>query len=239
MKVLTNVEVLTEGYDDWQVACIVMARPTQSSLLYTQMIGRSTRIPEGIGNLHEALRRRENVAKKDSIVIDVVDNTMKHHFITMETLFGSHCDLNGRLISVITKARARREFSKTTEPVNAGSSFEDPMLIERVELLQRRTELRTGKRLVHGLNPLEPGSVLYYLSHGAWAFIKRDSLYGRYSMTPQLKGAVFSLEHSFDSISGAEAAARCWFLAMAGVWLDFDLVTVERGESRDPEWLNF
>ena len=30
LQVLTNCEVLTEGYDDWAISCIVMARPTQS-----------------------------------------------------------------------------------------------------------------------------------------------------------------------------------------------------------------
>ena len=40
ITVLTNCGVLTEGYDDWQISCIVLARPTKSELLFTQMIGR-------------------------------------------------------------------------------------------------------------------------------------------------------------------------------------------------------
>src|SRR5206468_860756 len=44
LRVLVNCEVLTTGYDDRNIRCIVLARPTQSELLYTQMIGRGGRL---------------------------------------------------------------------------------------------------------------------------------------------------------------------------------------------------
>jgi superfamily II DNA or RNA helicase len=43
IEVLTNCAVLTEGYDHPALDCIILARPTKSTLLYTQMIGRGTR----------------------------------------------------------------------------------------------------------------------------------------------------------------------------------------------------
>ena len=43
IRVLTNFGVLTEGFDEPKVGCIVLARPTQSELLLCQMIGRGTR----------------------------------------------------------------------------------------------------------------------------------------------------------------------------------------------------
>ncbi|HVZ34001.1 MAG TPA: DEAD/DEAH box helicase, partial [Polyangiaceae bacterium] len=39
LQVLANYGVLTEGFDDPGVACILMARPTTSPLVYTQCIG--------------------------------------------------------------------------------------------------------------------------------------------------------------------------------------------------------
>ena len=51
IQVLCNCMVLTEGFDAPETSCLVMARPTQSSLLYTQMLGRGTRIAEGKENL--------------------------------------------------------------------------------------------------------------------------------------------------------------------------------------------
>jgi superfamily II DNA or RNA helicase len=42
--VLTNAMLLTEGYDDPGIECIVMLRPTKSRALYAQAIGRGTRV---------------------------------------------------------------------------------------------------------------------------------------------------------------------------------------------------
>lgn len=58
IPVLCNCMVLTEGFDAPETSCIIMARPTKSQLLYTQMMGRGTRIATG---------------KEDLLVIDLVD----------------------------------------------------------------------------------------------------------------------------------------------------------------------
>src|SRR5712671_6789815 len=42
-RVVANCAVLTEGFDEPSVDCIIIARPTQSALLYQQMLGRGTR----------------------------------------------------------------------------------------------------------------------------------------------------------------------------------------------------
>ncbi|MGK7912841.1 MAG: DEAD/DEAH box helicase [Synechococcus sp.] len=73
LQVLTNCLVLTEGWDCPQLQCVIMARPTQSSLLFTQMLGRGTRQAEG---------------KEDCLIIDVSDNTHRHKVQTVHQLFG-------------------------------------------------------------------------------------------------------------------------------------------------------
>ena len=45
IRVLTNCQVLTEGWDEPKVNCILHLAPTKSSLLYTQKTGRGTRLP--------------------------------------------------------------------------------------------------------------------------------------------------------------------------------------------------
>lgn len=71
--VMCNCMVLTEGYDEPRVDCVVVARPTKSRALYTQMVGRGTRIhPE----------------KVDCLVIDVVGATDMHDLVTIPSLFG-------------------------------------------------------------------------------------------------------------------------------------------------------
>lgn len=71
--VLCNCAVLTEGYDEPSVETIIIARPTKSSLLYTQMIGRGTRL---------------HPDKQWCTVIDIVDNSRKHSVVTLPVLLG-------------------------------------------------------------------------------------------------------------------------------------------------------
>ncbi|MGC4000730.1 MAG: DEAD/DEAH box helicase [Anaeromyxobacter sp.] len=47
IQVLTNYGVLTEGFDDPEVSCVLMARPTTSPLVYTQCVGRGLRSSPG------------------------------------------------------------------------------------------------------------------------------------------------------------------------------------------------
>lgn len=79
-QVLTNVAVLTEGFDDPGVSCIAMARPTRSEGLYAQCVGRGTRLHEG---------------KSDCLILDFVDlSTLS--LCTLPSLFGTPRDLDLR-----------------------------------------------------------------------------------------------------------------------------------------------
>ncbi|MDP2661269.1 MAG: DEAD/DEAH box helicase [Dehalococcoidia bacterium] len=75
LLVLCNCMVLTEGFDAPETSCILMARPTKSSLLYTQMLGRGTRLSERDSN-------------KDLLVLDMVDIARKAGVANLNTLFG-------------------------------------------------------------------------------------------------------------------------------------------------------
>lgn len=66
LKVVCNVGVLTTGVD-WNVHCIILARPTKSEILYTQMIGRGLRTAEG---------------KDHCLVLDHSDTTLRLGFVT-------------------------------------------------------------------------------------------------------------------------------------------------------------
>jgi ATP-dependent helicase IRC3 len=60
LDVVTNYGVLTEGYDEPSIGCVLMARPTTSPLVYTQCVGRG-------------LRPCVEVDKRDCAVVDIVD----------------------------------------------------------------------------------------------------------------------------------------------------------------------
>jgi hypothetical protein len=72
-RVVANCAVLTEGFDEPSVDCIIVARPTQSLSLYQQMLGRGTRTYPG---------------KTDCLLLDVVGVSTQHTLHTAATLFG-------------------------------------------------------------------------------------------------------------------------------------------------------
>jgi ATP-dependent helicase IRC3 len=91
ITVLTNCNILTEGFDEPSVSCVLHCRPTQSSLLYIQMTGRGLRLADG---------------KDDCIVIDLVDITSRHQLVTAPELVGlpAKFNLEGQdLEEVVTK----------------------------------------------------------------------------------------------------------------------------------------
>lgn len=63
ISVVCNCQLFTEGMDAPQTACVILARPTQSRILYAQAIGRGTRLAPG---------------KSDCLVLDVADVTGRH-----------------------------------------------------------------------------------------------------------------------------------------------------------------
>ncbi len=73
VQVLTNVNILTEGFDESDVGVVMMARPTQSLSLYMQMIGRGTRL--------KSQEYIEQNGKDEVLVLDFVDNTGNHKLI--------------------------------------------------------------------------------------------------------------------------------------------------------------
>jgi superfamily II DNA or RNA helicase len=70
---LTNAMVLTEGWDAPWCDCIVIARPTKSSGLYQQMVGRGLRLWAAGG-------------KQDCLVLDVVGATELHGLASLADL---------------------------------------------------------------------------------------------------------------------------------------------------------
>ena len=78
VQYLFNCAVLTEGFDAPRTSCIAIARPTKSRALYTQMIGRGTRLYEG---------------KSHCLVLDFVGNAGRHTLISpLDVLAGKPID---------------------------------------------------------------------------------------------------------------------------------------------------
>ena len=73
IKLLVNCQVLTEGFDESSCEGVLFARPTQSTALYIQMLGRGLRLHPG---------------KSDCLVLDMVGNADRHPPVQLATLIG-------------------------------------------------------------------------------------------------------------------------------------------------------
>jgi superfamily II DNA or RNA helicase/molybdopterin converting factor small subunit len=135
-NVLCVCGLLIEGYDDPSIACVVLARPTASVILLPQMVGRGTRLEDGI-NLkdHEFMER----VKRNLIVIDIVDATVNGSLVTLPTLMGlpTTLDVEGR--SLIAAADALEALQEEHPGVDFSKleRFDDAkILIESVDMFQ-------------------------------------------------------------------------------------------------------
>lgn len=66
LQFLINCGLYTEGFDAPETSCIAMARPTKSRALYTQCIGRGTRLAPG---------------KKDCVILDFTGASGQHKLV--------------------------------------------------------------------------------------------------------------------------------------------------------------
>lgn len=79
-QAIVNKDILTTGYDDAGIDCIVMLRPTKSPGLWVQMLGRGTRPIFADGyNIDTQAERLEAISrgpKPNCLVLDFAGNTM-------------------------------------------------------------------------------------------------------------------------------------------------------------------
>ena len=154
IQVLHNVNVLTEGWDQPPVSCVVPARLTQSAGLYMQMIGRGTRPSPG---------------KHDLLVLDPVGVTGRHKLATLAdtsmTLHGVEDD------ETLTEAADRAEREALLEEALAlGVDPTSELLALEVEQARREQE-RVAKEVSLFA---ERAAVWLQTPHGVWFIPVKD-----------------------------------------------------------------
>lgn len=143
LQYLCNCALFLEGFDAPQTSAVVMARPTKSIVLYTQVVGRGTRPPSIVNELHEAEHRRQAIAqseKQDVLVLDFVGNSGRHKLISCGDILG------GKYSEPIRKRANELIEEKSGMDVEESLSEAD-RIIQEEERLAR--ELAEKKRLEH------------------------------------------------------------------------------------------
>ena len=103
LRLLFNVSVLTEGWDEPAIACLILARPTKSLALFTQIVGRGVRPSPETG-------------KTELILVDIADVTKRHKLVSIHHLIG----LNQ---PVPEGARLSEHADKEEQGINQATAF--------------------------------------------------------------------------------------------------------------------
>ena len=230
IQVLANVAVLTEGFDDPGVSCIAMARPTRSEGLYTQCVGRGTRLHPG---------------KRDCLILDFVDASSLP-LCSLPSLFGvpRNFDLQGGYVTEAARAWRQITFDHPGFEIEAGA-LTLPEIQERAAAFNPLTlEVHEEVRAIsanawfslgrHGVGlhfRMKSGSVREALvlrrpGRGkVWEVLMDDAKMARFS---ELEEAVSSVDYELEKF-GRDAANSAlpsapWRLAAPGCLSQADIL---------------
>lgn len=148
VKVIVNVGVLTEGFDEPSIDAIIIARPTRSTLLYTQIVGRGTRIFEG---------------KEHCIIIDIADATVGKKPLGLPTLLGMPPDFDLKGQDFIDVADKYKE-------------LEDYCLGQAIKVLSPE-DIDLAYKQIDLFMPPPINEVLYTYSRFIWAEVGEDDFH--------------------------------------------------------------
>lgn len=122
---LVNVGVATEGFDSPGIECVVLARPTKSRALYTQMVGRGTRpLPGLIEDIEESSGRREAISssrKRCLEILDFVGNAGRHKLVTAVDILGG--EYSEEVIE-LAKKNAAEKSEQEGKPMDIASELQ-------------------------------------------------------------------------------------------------------------------
>jgi superfamily II DNA or RNA helicase len=164
ITVITNCNVLTEGFDEPRVDCVLMARPTRSQLLYAQMVGRGTR-------LHER--------KSDLVVVDIVDNTARHKLAGLNALFDlpDSLDLGGQsAIRVVDRLERVSTEAPWVDVGRIDQATELEHVAERIELFRFEPPAEIAPFTEFAWCAAPDGGFRLNLAKGEWIGLRQDNL---------------------------------------------------------------
>ena len=134
-SVLCNSMLLTEGWDEPAVDCIVCLRPTKVRALYAQIVGRGTRLSPG---------------KKDLLLLDFLWHTEKHDLCRPAHLICQNSELSSRVAEII----AEESQAGPIDLLEAEGAAESNAQQEREEALRKLLE-EQRKRKRQLVDPLQ------------------------------------------------------------------------------------
>ena len=139
IQVLCNCGVAVEGFDCPGIQVVVIARPTKSRALYTQMVGRGTRVlPNVVDGIGDASSRRQAIAmsrKPSMLVVDFTGNSGRHKLVSAADILGGKYDEE-------TIQQAKKAIAESGKPADVIAELERAA----AEVIEQRKEDASRKK---------------------------------------------------------------------------------------------
>lgn len=182
-NVLCNSMLLTEGWDCPSVDCVVVLRPTKVRSLYSQMVGRGTRLCEG---------------KKDLLLLDFLWHTEKHELCRPASLICENEEVAKKMTENLEAAGCPMDIEEAEEKAS-----EDVVAQREEALAKKLQEMRKRKKAL--VDPLQ-----FEMSIQAEDLASYVPAFG-WEMSPPSDGQIKTLEKLGilpDEIENAGKAAK-------------------------------
>ena len=132
LQVIVNCAVLTEGFDEPSLSCVMMCRPMKSRALYTQCVGRGLRLHPG---------------KTNCLVLDLVGVSQRLDLVNIATLAGVRSLVEGESFRQ-AKLRASVEARETERQKQAEEDrerLEAELAALRVDMLRKNGQPQSDR----------------------------------------------------------------------------------------------
>lgn len=167
-RILTNAMLLTEGYDEPSIDCVVCLRPTKVRALYSQIIGRGTRIWPGKDHLlvldflwqseEHSLIRPAHLIAEDEADAKALTEKLGDDGDLEDARDEVNSDRTRSLTERLTANRARR--GAMIDPLELAVSLKEVALADYLPTMEWQSQAPTAKQLdVLSKFGLDTGSV--------------------------------------------------------------------------------
>lgn len=129
-NVLCNSMLLTEGWDCSSVDCIVVLRPTKVRSLYSQMVGRGTRLSPETG-------------KKDLLLLDFLWLTERHELCRPADIICENREVSRKMTENLAQAGCPEDIEQAAEQASADvvAQREEALAKQLAEMRRRKKKL--------------------------------------------------------------------------------------------------
>ena len=168
-RVLTNAMLLTEGYDEPSIDCVVCLRPTKVRALYSQIIGRGTRICPGKDHLlvldflwqseeHSLIRPAHLIAGDEQEAEEITEKLLTEEDLE-QAKAAANADRTRKLAERLHANRTRR--GSVIDPLELAVTLNEAALADFVPTMGWHSHAPTARQLeILERLGLDPASIL-------------------------------------------------------------------------------